>query len=250
MTPDHVSFPALGQYGRLGNALFQVAATCAHAWRLGLEPRFPAWEWAEPLGLPEEWFTMVPSIAPEDVCYDAPWNYAPIPESARVLHGYFQSPKFWEGYEDNILSWFDARTLLGNSILTIHVRRGDYLRLPQHHPIPDPERYYNAAMRRIQSLPDFDLDEPASIVSDDPEWCVRTFRPALVSTAGEIADLTRMTSSRYLIIANSSFSWWGAYLAMQAHCEKVIYPKQWFGPALADHDVSQLFLPEWGWVGI
>ena len=51
-----------------------------------------------------------------------------------------------------------------------------------------------------------------------------------------------MSICKYHIIANSSFSWWGAWLANSEH---TIAPKVWFGPSLADHDTSDLYCPGW-----
>lgn len=250
-TTDFVTFPGLGKFGRLGNAMFQISATYAHALRLGTEPRFPPWPYAAELGLPARWFTAEQADTIYDAgadgggmvncdTYAAPWNYQPIPREARVLHGYFQCPRFWEDYYDEIcLLWASLRRgpLAKGSHSAIHVRRGDYLLLKHFHPGPRAEYYYDAA----DKLP-CSAAYPRYIVSDDIEWCFNTFEQVFLSALDPVSDLSILATSTAIVMSNSSFSWWGAYLS---NARTVIYPKPWFGPALADLKVEQLLLPHW-----
>lgn len=248
--PDTVSFPALGLYGRLGNALFQIAATVEHAASLGLEPRFPPWLHAKILGLPQEWFTLPPPICSDAIelphgAYLAPWNYEPIPKEARVLHGYFQSPRYFPNSGPSIRSMIRRALRVDPTsmeIMGVHVRRCDYIHLGRFHTNLG-EAFYEAAMRKAM----FRSALPPIIVSDDPGFCFKTFTGALISRGSTICDLRILAQCRSLVIANSSFSWWGAYLS---NATTVIYPKEWFGPALTDHDASQLVIPEWDWEAV
>ena len=84
------------------------------------------------------------------------------------------------------------------------------------------------------------------IVSDDPEWCgnQELFKPDrfLISDSGNnIVDMCILSLCKYHVIANSSFSWWGAWLA---ESEKVIAPKIWFG-SQANLDDSDLVPQHW-----
>ena len=68
-----------------------------------------------------------------------------------------------------------------------------------------------------------------------------------VKVSDDIPDwkqLLIMSCCSHNIIANSSFSWWGAYF--NASREKIVcYPKRWFGPKLAKNDIKDLCPPEW-----
>ncbi len=253
MAQQYVSFPALGQFGRLGNAMFQVAATAAHAWRLGLEPRFPPWKYQKAFDLPQEWFSLE-QAEPYTECahtecvlrgdvYRSGWNYQPIPDEARVLYGYFQSPRWWEGYGDIIRELFWPPRAESLAAIVMHVRRQDYLKLPQYHPVL-PFNYYRAALLSVEHAWTGIREEvpPTIIVSDDSPWAHKTFYGALISTGDELMDMCLLTRATTKVIANSSFSWWGAYLSPGSI---VYYPKQWFGPALAELDATQLFMPDW-----
>lgn len=244
--PDRVTYPALGLYGRLGNAMFQVAATAHHAKRLGLEPLFPPWPYAEALNLPPHWFSTEPVIGElyseledpdewqlNDGVYRAGWNYRHIPKEARELHGYFQSPK-WFGFDRSI---FPKPNSL--NFTTVHVRRGDFLDVPRFHPTLSPE-YYSNALSILNTGEASKL--PLVVATDDRRYSHSLFQNVLISNGDELFDLELIAGSRFIIMANSSFSWWGAFLS---NAEKVICPRQWFGPALPNHKAEQLFLPEW-----
>lgn len=236
--PDkHVLFPALGRFGRLGNQLFQLAATCAHAWDLGLEPRFPlqaTGELRDTFRLPESWFIIAPEEFDSDLLWQAPWNYEPIPHDKRVLHGYFQGLPFFDHHRTALR---ELLKLPGDRApyRAIHVRRGDYLMLGNHHPLPSLD-YYRATIE----------PETATVIcTDDPNWCADSFHglPNTVLSLGTtLDDLLLLRNAAHLTLSNSSFSWWAAYLG---EAETVTYPKQWFGQALEDHDTSQLFMEHW-----
>ena len=83
-------------------------------------------------------------------------------------------------------------------------------------------QYYKEA---LDSLP----DKPVKIFSDDHEWCAKNFKGDRfhISTGNFIEDFELMSKCCYNIIANSSFSWWAAWLS---DSKKVISPASWFGP--------------------
>lgn len=168
------------------------------------------------------------------------------------LYGYFQSEKYFKHIEDQIRQDFkfkpevvnSCREIIENEIgsnelISLHIRRSDYLQLQSFHPVP-PIEYYIEALKK---LPDVSV----LIFSDDIDWCLMqsVFDPDrffVSQTNSAEHDMCFMSMCRYHIIANSSFSWWGAWLAKSA---KVIAPKIWFGPSLMDHDTSDLYCEGW-----
>ena len=101
--------------------------------------------------------------------------------------------------------------------------------------------------RHFKSSPE---DTPVIIFSDDTDWCKEqelfSSDRFLVSESGSsYVDLCLMSMCSYHIIANSSFSWWGAWLA---DSKKVVYPDKWFGPNNADKSTEDLFPEEWSMV--
>lgn len=169
------------------------------------------------------------------------WN-----NTARILvDGYFQSENYFSSIASMIRQDFQAKEFsdeqniqLGKRInatnaVAVHVRRGDYISNPgasAHHNLLDNE-YYSDAMKIINGK----IKDPFYYVfSDDPEWCREQFKAVknievveLNQMANRHYDLFHMMHCKDHIIANSSFSWWGAWLA--EHPEQiVIAPLHWF----------------------
>ena len=157
------------------------------------------------------------------------------------LDGYFQSELYFKDYEGSIREDFTLKEpLLGNkaviadiikndpNAVSVHVRRGDYLTHPDFGGIATKE-YYESAITEIQS------HFPAArfyVFSDDIGWC-QTELPSLKEAAfvsnSELEDFDEMhlmTLTKHHIIANSSFSWWGAWLG-QNPTKIVIAPARW-----------------------
>lgn len=118
--------------------------------------------------------------------------------------------------------------LLQNKKCTsIHVRRGDYLGIQHILPCPDMS-YYQSAVRLLGDHEHF------VIFSDDPSWCKTAFSDVPNKTIveeNELVSLKMMTMCTKHIIANSSFSWWGAYLS---DSDDVVIPSRWNGPAITN----------------
>ena len=106
--------------------------------------------------------------------------------------------------------------------ICIHVRRGDYLNNPSIHPTCTKE-YYQKALESFSFMKYTPI-----FVSDDIKWCKENFKGEFSPFKDELEDLTLLSMCNDNIIANSTFSWWGAYLN-QSKIKVVVSPKQWFG---------------------
>ena len=189
------------------------------------------------------------------VVYTEPnFHYDPIPYmpgTNLVLDGGFQSEKYFENNREKIIDLFKISPELEASIrssapnmenyVSIHVRRGDYVGQEQYHPLTTKE-YYQKAVETIG------LDRTYIVFSDDLSMCysMLNFIPnALYAQAGaDWGDLYTMSLCGDNIIANSSFSWWAAYLNPNPN-KKVIAPSKWFGPAYDNLNTKDLLPKSW-----
>lgn len=165
-----------------------------------------------------------------------------------TLHGYWQSPLYFERAKGRILSEVFSGMSLGSQAkelaqeLTqqasntcfLHVRRGDYLKEPHasfHGNLGLP--YYESGSSMI------DYMSPLTnyyVFSDDTEWCKNQFPPyfKVVEGVNEFESLYLMSLCQNAVIANSSFSFWGAWLGPEQKGNFIIAPKNWFKDPSAD----------------
>jgi hypothetical protein len=174
------------------------------------------------------------------------------------LSGFWQSELYFKAYQNEIVKAFRfnraiieqnralAELISKKNSVSLHIRRGDYvsnLNANTFHGLCSME-YYTAAVQRIyEKHQDIEL----FIFSDDISWCRNnlTFCQPLhfVETNNAASDLYLMSQCRHNIIANSSFSWWGAWLN-QNHDKIIIAPKQWIADKSVD---TKDIIPE-SWV--
>ena len=188
------------------------------------------------------------------------------------LQGFFQSEKYFKNIKDEILSEYTFHDYILNPCkemiesfdtapIFLHVRRGDpnlvdprgfkwaYTECASQHP-PQPIEYYEKALK------EFPEDVPVVVCSDSPDWVQEqeffaSDRFAVSVPEDKYADgsyepyldLCLMSLCSGAIIANSSMSWWGAWL--QNGRGKVVAPKMWFGPAYPNNDTKDLYLEDW-----
>jgi len=259
-----ITFKDLGQQGRLGNQLFQIATTLSCAIRRGDFLAFPEWEYSKFLNV------KLPVLSPNDetthIYHEPTFEYYPIlldnavqikePATSNQkvinLSGYFQSEKYFKEYtqvvRDVFTPRFDILEYLKNNYeylflkyntCAVHVRRGDYVNNPFYYQLDI--NYYKGAM-------DIFYGENKSTVflifSDDIEWCKSNFKYLpyslyFVEGESDFYDLTLMSICDNHIIANSSFSWWGAWLGTSPN-KRTVFPSQWFGPS-CNHNSKDLY---------
>lgn len=237
-----ITFSRLGHMGRLGNQIFQIASTIGIATKNSHNYVFPRWKYQygfeTPLPSPQGYVRIFSDIKEPSFSY----SDIEIPENGVYdLVGYFQSAKYFEHCESLIKKYFTFCVKFPTKGHTsVHVRRGDYLWQEQNHPVL-PMSFYEEAMSHFSGT-------TFRIFSDDIEWCKKQYwfgEKVLFSPyqKDEVADLSLMASCENHIIANSSFSWWGAYLGQNPD-KKIIAPLQWFGHKLP-HDTKDLIPKDW-----
>lgn len=177
-----------------------------------------------------------------------------------ILDGYFQSEKYFAKYRNQITAEFTVQPppsvaanylldqIVNTDAICLHVRRGDYISNPKanaYHGICSLD-YYREGLAFVSK----GLGTPHCFVfSDDPGWVRENFRSDLPTTVVDIhrpeqahEDLRLMAACQHFVIANSSLSWWGAWLGAGAG-KKVVAPLHWFKNSV--NDISDLLPSEW-----
>ena len=254
--------------GRLGNQLFQISATLAHAEKMGVKAQFPTWEYNKYFinGIDDnldQTFDCRFNGAFHNPHYGFDFHYKPIPEEKNlILHGFYHTEKYFENYKELIINTFKPKNELlqvvkqaGKEVLylkdtiAIHIRRGDYVALQQEHPDLTQIHYYDNAFETIiNKIPN--SSKNWLIFSDDIQWCKSRFysyNVNFIEGNSDIVDLFLMAQCNHHIIANSSFSWWAAWLSKNMFNNDgiTIAPKTWFGPNLAHYNTNDIYLTEW-----
>jgi hypothetical protein len=246
-----ISYNSLGKHGRLGNQMFQYAALKGIAKNRGFDYTIPFSSGMDRWNDHQlfEAFTMYncfvgngkgPMISEKFFHFDKDL-FNNCPDDAD-LHGYFQSHKYFNHVRDELIEDFTFKNkynVPNHSYVAVHVRRGDYVNQPDFHPTCSLD-YYREAMSK------FDHNTNFVVLSDDIEWCKqqKLFNNCSFSeNTNNIEDLYLMTQASHNIIANSSFSWWGAYLNNNNGI--VICPKNWFGVNYSNYNMDDLRPEEW-----
>ena len=265
----------LGKNGRFGNQMFQYAATRGiAAWK--------GYDWCIPPGpkddeefndeenqhklfmafkmssVVRDWGESRINLLPAPYKQEGSFTFDEdlfnnCPDNVN-LYGYFQSEKYFQHIEESLREDFtwrdDVRDLcqglfdsIGGKAISLHIRRTDHLVKPTYHPVL-PLSYYEEALSKFPS------DLPVLIFSDEPAWCheQELFQNDrfMVSDSGDnITDMCLMSMCQYQIMANSTYSWWGAWLS---NSKNVIAPKLWFGPD--GQDPKDIYVDRWQYLEI
>jgi hypothetical protein len=257
MTPTYITMSNLGNNGRLGNQLFQLAfligagalnnkIPCVppeycqnHAWpqksprllkHLNILPaanRYPPLE----LKYIEPSVGYVPPILQEQFHYDA--------------DGYFQTYRYFTNAHDQIVDAMQPPCFHPVRECALHIRRTDYLGLSHlYHVLSSDTDYYRQALNRVRCA-------SVDVYTDDPTWVAehraQLFGDAqitLINGDDPITLMYHMAAHKQIIIANSSYSWWAAWIGEHVlKCtEIVVGPTQWFKSThpIRPHDLAFL----------
>lgn len=176
------------------------------------------------------------------------------------FRGFWQSYKYFHDYRDIILSEFSFRRTLdernhqvfrraldSNTYISVHVRRGDYLKHKLYRGLCGLDYYRRSICRAVELLGN---DATFLIFSNDPEWCRNNIVPLIEECkycivdwntgSDSYKDMQLMSACRLNIVANSSFSWWAAYLN-QREDQIVISPRKWINMPMG-YDIQ---MPHW-----
>jgi len=276
-----IGFDHIGNLGRLGNQMFEFAGLRGIAAEHGYEVCIPP---ADHQGIENyslhQCFKLdhikTGFISNENYSLEQTFHYnndlfSTCPDNTS-LYGFFQSWRYFANFEDEIRKDFTFHDDILNPCkemvesveepIMLHVRRGDpnltdprgfkwsYTQCSSQHP-PQPIEYYEKA------LAEFPEDQPVIVFSDSIDWVKEQeffsgdrflhSEPDDKYADGSFTpytDLCLMSLCSHAIIANSSMSWWGAWLQTNSN-KKVIAPKMWFGPDYKDKDTKDLYYPNW-----
>ena len=150
-----------------------------------------------------------------------------------LLNGYWQSERFFKESESILRNDFKpsvetlmkiSSPILKTNTVSLHVRRTDFSKTNGFHPIQTID-YYNKAITAIGNY------DNLLIFSDDINWCKENFsyqNMIFVEGLDDVEDMWLMSMCKKNIIANSSFSWWAAWLNNNPN-KRIVAPLQWFG---------------------
>ena len=264
--------------GGLGNQLFQIFATIAYA----LENNKPfGFIYTEHLGgvgqtikrktywdsflLSLKNFTHT-SLPKMPVQREKGFEYTKLDPPGEtndlMLFGYFQSYKYFESYFqmicrliklDKIKMEVTSNCSHNHNSISMHFRLGDYKDLSDFHPVLNYD-YYEKALDFIVSSTDI-REVLYFCEEDDNEDVQKTIEKlenrfddvTFIKADDKISDweqMILMSCCKYNIIANSSFSWWAAFLN-QSSDKIVCYPEKWFGIKNESLNTNDMFPDGW-----
>lgn len=171
------------------------------------------------------------------------------------LHGHFESYKYFENADEEIRKDYSFKDQILEPALNFHtkyktdspvcinIRRGDFIKFQKYHAVCT-EKYYFDCIEKLG------VDRQYLIISDDIDWCKKIFVGNNFIFNDEVRD--EISKAHFdmcigslcsdFIIANSTFSWWMAYLSNNKN-KKVYMPYPWFGSALNHLDTSGYYFP-------
>lgn len=268
--------------GGLGNQLFQIFAVLGHALRYNVPFVFldktleHGWRkttyWNSFLDRLQPYLRSPHTVQIFDIMRETQFHYAEIPSHIGIgntcLFGYFQSWKYFDHCKPQLFELLSLekkrQSVCGKMVsqwenldhcISMHFRMGDYKNLQNHHPIMS-VAYYRKALTELllhTGKDDWTVmvvceDEDAVSVHEKTnvlreEFPNMRFR-RLQGNLEDWEQMLAMSLCAHHIIANSSFSWFGAYFNTNPD-KFVYYPSVWFGPAQGNKDLRDLCPPDW-----
>jgi hypothetical protein len=253
-----ISFSKLGNYGRLGNQLFQYAFLRSSAKRLNTKFYCPKWDGDEIFELRDdlERATSASGI----INYYDPGKQAGFAYKAMQItdnteiQGFFQSEKYYSD-KQLVRKWYTFNPAIVEhvgkhysteylqDVVSLSLRIDtDYANTREYFPQPSIS-YFETALRFVN------MKSPLLVFSDRPDLAVDFFKPLgnrdirFVSNLDAARQLYLMTQCKSNIIINSTFAWWGAWLNSRPG-RTIITPKEWCRPGVPN-GIDDIICNDW-----
>ncbi len=226
--------------GRLGNHLFQIANLINVSKILNTNFIVPSYAADGHRGM-----------SPVDLSgFSYNFSRTSTETPTQILHGFCQSYQSFENIKDELTDKYfsfnedvlnkASKYQIPSESLGISIRRGDYLMLQQQfNCIVLSLDYYQSAISKY-----FPEVERIYIFTDDFPWCQNVFgQDCIYVDEDKFVQLYLMTRMKHLILSNSTFAWWGAYL--NQNNGTIVIPDPWSSPKIKSVDTSGLYYPTW-----
>lgn len=272
-----ITFSKLGYVGRFGNQMFQYAGLVGIADKVGCRYGIDYQNAVVTNPVPQTKTGPIKSkklelleafdLSAEDISgqarventYEPRWfHFDPAAFNLKPntdIFGFFQTEKYFQHCANKIRSEFTFKAHISaeaqkqieqirddKALVSLHVRRTDYIPRPDYFP-PCTPNYYQKAMSLFENA-------KFVVFSDDITWCQENLvgeNIVYITGNNQFVDMCMMSMCDHHIIANSSFSWWGAWLNKSSE-KKVIAPRRWFGIAF-DFNSKDLYCDGWIVIG-
>lgn len=264
------TFRRIGRYGRFGNQMFQYATLLAVAKSRGVPFGVAFGNTSEndyqhfclPDVFPNLSACDCTAAGPATVEFrEAAWDHfhpevSDLPDGAD-LAGFFQNERYFLAFRDDLLREFrtapaladaaagfltDLRDRAGRPVVSVHVRRGDYIGSSRH-PVLD-RTYYRRAFTAFPGC-------VFAVFSDDPAWCranLATEGVYPIDLGNSFVEFEAARQCDHFVVANSSFSWWAAWLGAGPGAV-VVAPRVWVGEHVA-RPPARLPIHADGWISL
>lgn len=175
------------------------------------------------------------------------FHYAEIPPMDNVCFvGYFQSWRYYDEYREDVLKAFGFPWKMNKGVVSLHYRAGDYKKWNDYHPIVS-EEYIEKAVYYFAQRGYYNFLVFSDEIETIREILTKQDRfPAMIKFEysegkDEIEDLVAISCCQHHVCANSTFSWWGAWLNQNEN-KIIMMPQKWFGDKI-QNDTKDLYLP-------
>lgn len=247
--------------GGLGNQMFQISHALCQAWKNNVTAYFRPIAFTPMSGnQPIDYMTNIlrninfRGNIENTTILKYPFHFVNVNltwNESLEFYGYFQSSKYFYGYESQIRTIFMPTNefiekikekypqIKNENTLSLHIRRGDYLSISNVLPIVDIS-YFNECIRQNGEY------DTLFIFTNDKDWARENLsydNMVIVDHLDDYEELWMMSLCKNNILSNSSFSWWGAFLNSHSNGKKFA-PSLWFGPA-GEANYFDIYEPDW-----